>query len=263
MAQIKAATDALQKKLAAVQADMGKLGGSEAVKAMTEKVAEIDKAIAALRSQAAAAQAARTKLAAQIAALTTRVDKAALSGNRSAALVAAIGQVRARALSGQPYAAELDAARSLAKDTPTVAPLLAQLAVTAKTGVPTRAALAAEFEPLASRIVRAARAPESGDWIDRAWAKVRSSITVRRTGGNVKGDTPEALVARAEAALQKGALAPAVKLVAALPAGARKPAEAWLTQAKARLAVETASAALGRAAVKLAAGQTAATPDKQ
>ncbi|MEQ8697906.1 MAG: hypothetical protein RLT05_15280, partial [Bauldia litoralis] len=63
-------------------------------------------------------------------------------------------------------------------------------------------------------------------------------------------------VARAEAALKKGALAEAVKLVAAVPDAARAPAEAWLKQARARLAVEAASEALGRETVKLAAGRT-------
>ena len=65
-------------------------------------------------------------------------------------------------------------------------------------------------------MAQAAQSNVSGGWLDQAWARLRSLVTVRPIGGDVPGDSPEAHVARAEARLDEGDLASAVNEVQAL-----------------------------------------------
>ena len=52
-------------------------------------------------------------------------------------------------------------------------------------------------------------------------ASAKSAISIRRIGADASGDEPAAVLARAEAALNQGDLAAAIKEVESLPAPAR------------------------------------------
>ena len=80
--------------------------------------------------------------------------------------------------------------------------------------------------------------------MDRAWARLRSLVTVRPVGGDVTGDSPEAHLARAEARLGEGDLASAVTELEALEGPAAEAAAPWLAGARARLAADQAIEAL-------------------
>ena len=65
-------------------------------------------------------------------------------------------------------------------------------------------------------------------------ASAKSAISIRRIGADATGDEPAAVLARAEAALNQGDLAAAIKEVESLPAPSRDAFAGWLADAQAR-----------------------------
>lgn len=170
-----------------------------------------------------------------------------------AATLLAVAQLRGALRGSGPFDASLAALEALAgpgdeADGDGVAAALAALTPHAATGIATLETLRNRFTPLAEAILRAAVAPPGGSpggtWISRTLARLSGLVTVRRVGGDVAGDTTEAIVARAEARLGVGDLAAAVAEVVALDGAGAEVAASWLGDARARLAAEAALAAL-------------------
>ena len=103
---------------------------------------------------------------------------------------------------------------------------------------PSAPTLAAEFRPLAEKITAEPRvaADSFGDKLLRIAEKV---VTVRAVGDGSGSDQP-ALVARIEAALNRGALADAATTWDALPETAKGLSSAWAGRLKARVAADAA-----------------------
>ncbi|MDH3232075.1 MAG: mitofilin family membrane protein [Alphaproteobacteria bacterium] len=189
-------------------------------------------------------------LGARLAALERQVTSGAAGAagrGREASLVAAIGQLREAVRAGRAYVDELEAVQALAKSAPVRA--MALLQGTAASGVPQARTLRANFPATAVAILRAARMPQKGNWVDRAIARARSVVVVRRTGPGVKGKSAEALVARAEVQLGAGDLAGSVTTLGALEGAAAEAARPWLTAARSHLTALGAVATLHRAAL--------------
>jgi hypothetical protein len=74
-------------------------------------------------------------------------------------------------------------------------------------------------------------------------------VRVRRVGEDAAGDTPDAVLARAEAAMDNGNLAKAVDEVGALQGEPAAAFADWLADAKARLAVADGLERLEKAAL--------------
>jgi hypothetical protein len=121
----------------------------------------------------------------------------------------------------------------------------------AANGVPGIAALRQSFQPVANEIVHAARAPETDNLLNRATDNLMRLVTVRPVGDDVRGDTAEARVARAEAALDEGDLAAAVMELEQLEGRAAEAAAPWLEQARVRLGADQAVARLRAQATDL------------
>jgi hypothetical protein len=166
--------------------------------------------------------------------------EAASGQTQHTAFILAAGQLEAALDSGQPYGSELGAVRRLAADDAELPALLAQLEQHADEGVPSMAELRIRFGDTALAIAQAAQADADGDWMDRAWARLRSVVTVRPVGGDVAGDSPEARVARAEARLNDGDLASALAELEGLQGAAAEAAAPWLAGARARVAADQA-----------------------
>jgi hypothetical protein len=133
---------------------------------------------------------------------------------------------------GDPFAAELAAMRSLAVAPETLGPL----APFASGGVPTAAALARELTALAPALYQAAgAAPRDGSFMEKLQASAEKLVRIRPIG-EVSGDDPAAVVARAEAMASRANIAGALAELARLPASARAPAEPWIKKAEARQA---------------------------
>lgn len=108
-------------------------------------------------------------------------------------------------------------------------------------GVPTLRELSAEFGKLSHRIIAADTPPEAGTLIDRFLTGAKSVVRIRRVGDNVEGNSTEAIVARMEAALEKGNLEQVLEEGRSLSERNRIPAaREWLEKVEARVAASTA-----------------------
>ncbi|MGE3870809.1 MAG: COG4223 family protein, partial [Pseudorhodoplanes sp.] len=145
-------------------------------------------------------------------------DNAAVERRIQAAIAAV--ELRGAVERGLPYANELAVAKRFAGD----ADALATLAPFAATGIPSNAALARELAALAPAILHA-DAPVPANAFERLQARVAKLVHIRPRG-EVEGDEPPHVVARAEAKTARGDLAGAAAVIELLPASLRVPAQA-------------------------------------
>ncbi|MEE8544380.1 MAG: mitofilin family membrane protein [Alphaproteobacteria bacterium] len=253
------ALEGLAAELAALAARLEKIeAAAEAAPAagadprLAARVAALEGALAAAAEGAAVAQ----DVGRETAALATRLgafdarrgglEGAALGqSGRDAALVIAVGQLKAAARGSGGFAGSLAAVAALAGDDAAFEGLLAELAGPAGPGVPTAAELGAGFAGLADAIVRAEAAARRDGWVAIVMDWVGGLVSLRRTG-ELEGEAVEARLARAERDLEAGDLAAAVAELEGLEGAAAAAALPWLSGARARLAVERALGALER-----------------
>jgi hypothetical protein len=91
-------------------------------------------------------------------------------------------------------------------------------------------------------------------------ASAKSAISIRRIGADVPGDEPGAVLARAEAAMQQGDLAAAIKEVETLPATSRNAFAGWLDDARARASANDTLSKLESTVLASLGGNTEAKP---
>lgn len=178
-------------------------------------------------------------------------------GAEGLALVVAAGQLHTTLLTGRPFARELEAVRALAAEDPEFAEALAALEPRAAEGLTPAVALKERFDRLAGEILRADRQRTDASWGEQALGRIASLVTVRRSSGEVAGSGTDAIVARAQNALEHGDLKLAASELEALEGPAAEVAAPWLAEARARVAAETAAAALAQRAVAMLAGGAA------
>jgi hypothetical protein len=176
-------------------------------------------------------------------------DMKAVAAARASAVIGIAARLSAAMESGLPYASDLGLLAPLAQGDAKLGELMAGLQPRATSGVPSRAALAAEFPAVA----RVALADDLADdsFGERLLGKVRNLVSLRRVGADVAGETTEARLARAEAALDAGDVAKAVDLVKSLPPVTAKATSAWLARADAHLAARRSVDQLAAHAVSL------------
>ncbi len=255
-----ARVDALAQRVAALEtldrvdpARVAALG--DAVEQLNGQIAELQDQIGQTRDQIAQVEKASAdaatvlRLADRIEAAESAVRQAESRTQAAQALLMTVGQLREAVFNGQSFDEELRAVKAVAPDDADVARSLQALQPLAAKGVATRTALAARFGELAPDIVRADFGPEAEGWLRQTIQRLTSVVTVRRTEGDVAGESVAAIVARAEAALDQGDLAGAVNELSALQGPAAETAAPWLNAAKARLAAETALSDLSAHAV--------------
>jgi hypothetical protein len=249
---LSARMDALDRKLTELDADPGRAvapagDGTDLraqVQALAQKLQGLDSTIQSTRAEPQAQD-----LSNQIGALNARLDQIAADQKKLAAeqqsaaearqrvaLGLAIGNLESALLTGRPYARELEAVRSLA-------PQGTDLSAQAETGAPTVADLAARFPSVADRAVQAERQAGTRGWLGRLWARLRTLVVIRPVG-DVAGTSTEAVLARAQARLDRGDLDGAVREASALQGPAAATVAPWLANARARLAAEAEAASL-------------------
>jgi uroporphyrinogen-III synthase len=147
------------------------------------------------------------------------------------ALVLAAAQLREAAMAGRSYAVELETVNQLAAragvsfDASSLTPAAAK-------GMPRLDALQKSFPVMAAAAVRAGVMPDAAaGWFTRMIDRVLSIVSIRPFG-DAAGDSPGAVVARAEQHLVTGDVARAVGELEALTGGAASAASAWLAGAK-------------------------------
>ncbi len=192
-------------------------------------------------------------LRAAVAQAQKTADEAA--GTTSAAALLALGQVEAAVEAGRPFAEPLSKLRRLVDELPGGDDALAGWSQSAEAGIPTLPVLKERFEEL---VVEAGSQIESGTgpaWLAEAMERAASIVSIRRVGEDVEGDSPDAVLARAEAALDRGDLRLAVEEVETLQG---KPAElfaGWLEDARARLAATEGLVRLENLVITAAGGR--------
>lgn len=247
------ADDGLAERLAAVERTLAATPAAseravaDAAQRLTAMADGLSDRLAALEGRLAGSDA----LAGRLDALEARLE----GSGGAATMLTEVGELRDALRTADPYAAALAAVEARAGDDPAVAEALAKLASHAATGVPTVAKLRAEFVGLAPAIVRAAKAPEEGSWVDQTMANLRALWTVRCVGKAAECDTAtEAIVARAEAKLDDDELADAIDAIETLEGDPAAAAADWLARARTRLDAEAALAALDDRAIAALGG---------
>ena len=181
-----------------------------------------------LRAQIAAmTNAAQTELA-EARAQAASIEENAAAAARNAAARAALARVQTALESGAPIGAALgdleDATGESAPD--------ALLAV--QDGVPTLASLQELFPEIARAALTTARSEGvSGEETSGLGAFMRNQFDVRSTTPQ-EGDSADAILSRAEAAVRTGRLSDALAEISALPEVARGQMSDWLGQAETR-----------------------------
>ncbi|MGJ4941106.1 hypothetical protein ACQR1W_11085 [Bradyrhizobium sp. HKCCYLS1011] len=267
--QLSGVVDELNSRVAGLEAKIGKPDS-----ALTGRIDALDKVIAATRNDVAALRAQSDKTAAAInelkaaprdgsapvdlSGLTARIDQLErLSRSQSAAIaqdtskIAAVKpaddtplrRVVAAALldvavrHGDPYAAALATAKSLAPDADALKPL----DPFATTGVPNPPVLARELLTIVPMLAppQPETATSGTSIVDRLQAGAAKLVHIERT--DTTGTDRGAVVARVTAAAVRNDVAQARRELMSLTEADRAPAQAWLDKAKARDAAFAAS----------------------
>lgn len=119
----------------------------------------------------------------------------------------------------------------------------------ARTGAPTRAALAAEFDAAAARAATASRnTGEQGAFFDRMGHALSRIVTIRRVGSTV-GDEPDAVLARAERQVDEGDIDGALNTLYALPPEGLQAMSSWRAAAERRAEIDQHVVAVRAAAL--------------
>ena len=161
---------------------------------------------------------------------------------RRISVQAALAQIGAALENGAPF---IDATSGLETAGGITVP--AALADTAASGVATLAALQDRFPDAARAALSVSiRETSGGGAMDRFGAFLRSQTGARSLGAR-EGDDPDAVLSRAEAAVQSGDVATALSELAALPGSGQDAMASWTTDAQARLAAASAWAELSAA----------------
>ena len=199
--------------------------------------------------QAIAGQKASVEKAAAAANASTTGEQKALAAARGSAVIGIAARISAGLTAGQPFATDLGLLTPLAQGDAKLGELIATLQPMAAKGVASRASLAASFPAMAKSALADDLADDS--FWQRLLGKLRGLVSLRRIGADVQGDSVEAKLARAEAAIEADDLAKAVELVKSLPPQTSRATADWLARAEAQLAAQRAVDQLAAQAVLL------------
>lgn len=170
---------------------------------------------------------------------------------RAAALLLAVYQLREAALSGQSFLAEQQSALALAASTPRIAASLRSLSVAADQGVWTKTALLQSFAAYADKAVLSETVSPKKDWFHQALNSLRTLVVIRRIDASDAEDlSTQAVLARAQQAVDNGDLTVAVLQLQSLQGTAKEIMKDWTQAAQRYLTTqktisETVSAVLG------------------
>ncbi|MGF1457287.1 MAG: COG4223 family protein [Alphaproteobacteria bacterium] len=258
--------------VAALQGSVGELTNtvSEVETRLAQLSGEVTQGQTRLQNRVAALES--TTPANVMDALATKADEAAveaLAGRigklerndvaqdaRRAALALAVANLTRSSQTSAPFDTELQALSLLVKSDPAVGGMEQY----AERGLPSLEDLRRDYAGVAPRVVRAWRTSENQGVLGQIWANILGSVSVRPIG-EASGNTPPALVARAEQRLNEGNLAGAVQELERLQGESANAASAWLSAARSRLELDSLITDLnGRVIASIAteAGQPAA-----
>jgi hypothetical protein len=152
--------------------------------------------------------------------------------DRAVRLALVAMEIRLAVDRGAPFAAEFAAVKHLIYDQTVLAPLEAAAAA----GVPTAGMLAQGLAKLETTMLKAATAPEPQVGVLAQLGASAERLVRIRPVGELPGDDPASVIARAEMKVTRGDVAAALAELEKLPEPVRAPAGAWMKTAQARIA---------------------------
>ena len=212
--------------------------GADNSAAIAAAVAQMQAALQEQSASLAEQQAANAAMAEQLAATATAAEERIAAAEArakarvgSATAQAALGQMRIAVATGAPFAGALaDVAGGADVDMPEA------LTATAETGVPTLEDLQSSFPAAARAALPIAIRETAGDGaMNRVTAFLQSQVGGRSLEPQ-EGDSPDAVLSRAEAALRAGDLSGTVAELATLPEDAQAILADWTSSAQTRIA---------------------------
>lgn len=234
VAELRQTAQSLQQRLAQLAERPAAPGGSSP---SAPQLAELEARLLAAERSAAQAQDRVAALAPQVQAAERAASAAAAPRPQSgaqAALVVVGERVQRLLAEGRPFETEARALASLGASGPAAAILVEA----AGRGVPTIAALTAEFRRLRSAM-SVETAGSDPSWTERLLRLTDGLVRVRPVG-EAQGSSPAAVAARIEQALARGDTAGAAAAWAQLPEPARRATQPLDRALQARLRVEQA-----------------------
>jgi hypothetical protein len=225
--------DRLEDRLAAIEA-LPAGEGAASTAALAAQIAQLERKVADRpaidQTEVDAALARLAEAEAEAEARAAEATAAAAAADRAVA----IEELERAILNGASFEAELAAVGDPA--------LSEALGAMAATGVATLGALQADFPDAARAVLDLARQDDAGQgWGARALEFLADQTGARSVTPRA-GDTPDAILSRAEAALGVGRLTEAINELDALDPALRAPLAGWIARAEARV---SAIASLG------------------
>jgi hypothetical protein len=239
--------DTISANVAGLTKRLDTLPSGDDLKALSQRVGQLESAVAASGDGQGASSAAMTSLTNQINQAQADVralgDKVAaaeahpgVTAGDDAVRAVAVAALRRVSADGKPFAADVDMVANLGvggSDIAIIRPLAAK-------GVATVADLGAAFPDVADAILAATTATDpNASFLQRAWASVAGLVQVRPLGP-VSGSDPAAIVSRMSDDARRGDLAAALAERAALPQVGKDASAEWAAKAADRVALDRA-----------------------
>ncbi len=229
--------DELENKVAAIDTAPPASGGTpENLIALEKRITDLEGKVAAAGDVAAKALQSSESGATAISALESKVDALAeridqQAANPEVAIAIAAAALKSAIDRGLPFMSELETYAAVAPG----APEIEALRDLAASGVPTRADIIAEMGAAADRMIAALNVsdPDAG-FFQRLLSSAQSLIKVRPIG-MVEGDTPAAIIARMEVAVNGNDYVRALTEFGGLPEAAKSAGEGFASKIEARM----------------------------
>ena len=168
---------------------------------------------------------------------------------KAAAMLLALNKIRdTMGQTARPFSEDLALLEKLAGNDPQTRTAIERLAPYARSGVLSTDRLGEEFQGLAGEIVMAKMRGEDASVRDRALARLDDMMIVRRID-DVQGNSPDAIVARAEKMMNDGNVRGAIAELEKLDGQSAAVARPWIEQAQATVAANDATNNLTQAAL--------------
>lgn len=180
-----------------------------------------------------------------------KLRASSIEKERAAALLLAVYQLREAALSGRRFLTEQQSALALSAQMPRVAALVRSLSVAADQGIWTETALVQSFASYANKAVLSETVSSKKDWFHQALNSLRELVVIRRIDAtDPENLSTQAVLARAQQAIDNADLAVAVVHLQALLGSAKDAMNEWVREAQLYLSTqktisETVAAVLG------------------
>ena len=227
----------------ALDAKGGTTADTKAIEDLKAEIAEIDAKLKALaEAKLGSDQAAQLlpeitvlderlgRIESTLPALVNAVDEGSAE-TKKATLAIAFASLREAVNEGRPYTSELSTLAVLSPGALDLGSLLDY----EETGIPTLRALTSSFGTLRDEALADEPASDEGSVLSQLLGSAESLVKIRRIDEAAEGDSPDAVLARAGAKLDKGDLDAAVTEVQALQGPSAKIFEQWLEDGRARL----------------------------